>query len=990
MAADTTTEDDDDDDDDDDEPLDERILRAVAAAPAIEFGALLLPAHTVIAQSYELLGVVGAGAMGVVYEATDLVLLRRVAVKVHDIGRSDRAARMWREARAMARLSDPHVVAVYEVGVDGAQGYIAMEFVDGTNARQWLKATRRRWPEIVEIYRAAGRGLAAAHAVDIIHRDFKPDNVLVSADGRVKVADFGLAMDPTTTLPSSPPDVDDDADVAGTRTGTTMGTPGYMAPELARGARADPHSDQYAFFVALFEALHGTLPDRDDPRRLPDRRDADVPRWLDEVIAIGLSRDPSRRHRDMARAVAALDPAPRRRRKVGLVVAATAVAGVAALGWTAGRLATPEAADPCAAAGREIEATWSEATKSELTQAFAARPPSLAAATLAVVEPGLDAWSSDWKAAATESCEATHVHAAQSPQRLDERHDCLERDRKHLAAVVDLLRTANVDAMTHADELVASLPDVAMCARADAALGTDALSDAQREVHDERHTVLATAAADAAAGRHAIAKAALDPLVEQLQADGFRRLANEARRLRGEVALALGRRTEAIDDLGTAVRDGHAASDRDALARTMASLARALGRASAGAEEGTRWLASARALAEDLQWSPRRVHELDLIALEIAFYAEHREDALALAERLLADPNLELGHEIRARSLRAKVFEAQGRLDDALAAYDETLALVERRRGVDHPDVASVLGNRADTLQILTRHDESLASLQRAVAIREAAFGPDAPAVGELYRQIGVTQAQMLRHQDAIASFERSIAIHRAADDDVGLSLALTNLTRVYDDLEDHAASAALFDEAIASGERAFGVSSPKVARILVNRGISRFAAGELAEAEAEHARALAILTASLPADDPAIATARLSLARFAAALGRPDEALALYDAGRRAIEAKFPHDHAKLAAVACQYARMLDSVGREDEALLAWKRMHEQSERTLPADSVLRVELLADYGLRLVDGGDPAEARRILEAAREASEALGDDEQRNATIDEALAKLRR
>ena len=182
----------------------------------------------------------GAGGMGVVYVAYDEQLDRRVAVKLLRRAETDTQgkARLAREAQAMARLSHPNVVTVHEVGTHQDQVFVAMEFVDGGDLRSWLEQERRGWPAIVEAFRQAGEGLAAAHAAGIVHRDFKPDNVLVGHDGRVRVADFGLAhaLDATVELGEREPTISSSnkLEQSLTRTGALMGTPAYMAPENGR------------------------------------------------------------------------------------------------------------------------------------------------------------------------------------------------------------------------------------------------------------------------------------------------------------------------------------------------------------------------------------------------------------------------------------------------------------------------------------------------------------------------------------------------------------------------------------------------------------------------------------------------------------------------------------------------------------------------------------------------------------------------------------
>ena len=195
--------------------------------------------------------------MGVVYRADDAELGRQVALKL--LHRPDDALtdRLVREARSMAQVNHPNVVAVYDVGVADGTTYIAMELVDGRRACARGSSSRTPCAEIVEAYIAAGRGLAAAHAAGIVHRDFKPDNCLVGADGRIRVTDFGLARGPAERRAPDAATIDD---VELTASGSVLGTPAYMAPEQFTGGNVDPRTDQFNFCVALYEALYGARP----------------------------------------------------------------------------------------------------------------------------------------------------------------------------------------------------------------------------------------------------------------------------------------------------------------------------------------------------------------------------------------------------------------------------------------------------------------------------------------------------------------------------------------------------------------------------------------------------------------------------------------------------------------------------------------------------------------------------------------------------------
>jgi diguanylate cyclase (GGDEF)-like protein len=276
---------------------------------------------------------IASGGMGVVYAARDEQLDRKVAIKLllsRETRDRETYGRMRREAKAMARLSHPNVVQVYEVNsLDGSgrDVYVAMEYVEGDNLRRWLKAAPRSWRDVLETFRQAGQGLVAAHAAGIVHRDFKPDNVVVTTDRRVKVLDFGLARwhDPLDQLAAAEVEdahvpapqaeertaTPDDDDRSLTKTGFVMGTPAYMSPEQHRGFPADARSDQFSFCVALYEALYGRRPfpgrtfhkvarailERDP---LPPPPESRVPKWLHRVVMRGLSRDPAHRFPSMA------------------------------------------------------------------------------------------------------------------------------------------------------------------------------------------------------------------------------------------------------------------------------------------------------------------------------------------------------------------------------------------------------------------------------------------------------------------------------------------------------------------------------------------------------------------------------------------------------------------------------------------------------------------------------------------------------------------
>ena len=343
---------------------------------------------------YRIERTLGEGGMGVVHAAFDPDLERRVALKVlrDEVEAGDARQRLLREARAMARLTHPNVVSVYEVGSVGGRDYVAMELVEGETLAEWLRAAPRDPADIVAAFVAAGRGLAAAHAAELVHRDFKPHNVLRRKDGRICVTDFGLArgVEQVVTKSMATAQLEPHADGSDntpsplyglTVTGSVLGTPAYMAPEQWDGGAVGPPADQFAFCVALWEALTGERPFRgttlDELRaeitRGVDALDASrVPRRLRPVLRRGLAASARDRFPSMDALLAAIGRVERRPRVViaaggaGLAIAA-AVTYVALGHGRAPALVPP--VEACPAPARAPASVWSSARASALAKA---------------------------------------------------------------------------------------------------------------------------------------------------------------------------------------------------------------------------------------------------------------------------------------------------------------------------------------------------------------------------------------------------------------------------------------------------------------------------------------------------------------------------------------------------------------------------------------------------------------------------------------------
>jgi hypothetical protein len=383
---------------------------------------------------YELQHVLGEGGMGVVWCAHDPLLDRTIAIKVlksKDVAAAMRT-RLLREAQAMAAIKHPNVLTVHRVGTEVDRDYIVMELVDGGPLDHWL-AFGPPDAEVMEALLAAGRGLAAAHAAGLVHRDFKPNNVLRSKDGRVLVTDFGLArglgedwtapvgatgsLDPDARV--TPSSRDNVLDAALTRTGALIGTPAYMAPEQFTGAEPDPRTDQFAYCVTVWQALTGARPFHgrtlDELRQAANQGVTAVIAQLDKqmrsVLTRGLDPDPAKRWPDMATLLRELERAGRPPKPRWPWIAGGVAVAVAAIA-IAIAATRPAAAPAC----EPIDVAWGEAIKVQLPD-----HPWLAAT--------LDDHERRWLASYDQTCKAAR------PGKVD----CLRAVRSRIAAVSAML-----------------------------------------------------------------------------------------------------------------------------------------------------------------------------------------------------------------------------------------------------------------------------------------------------------------------------------------------------------------------------------------------------------------------------------------------------------------------------------------------------------------------------------------------------------------------
>lgn len=696
---------------------------------------------------YVILDPVGAGGMGVVYAAYDPELDRRVALKLlapERSGGEPGRLRLLREAQALARLAHPNVVAVHDAGTFGERVFVALELVEGETLGRWLRAEPRPWREVLARFLPAGRGLAAAHAAGLVHRDFKPENVLLGTDGRVRVADFGLAR--ALEEPEEAP-------------GAAPGTPAYMAPEQRRGMAADARSDQFSFCVALHEALYGERP---SARETP--AGTQVPGWLRDVVLRGLKANPEERYPAMDDLLRELerDPAAVRRRWLAAAAIVILAGGLfGGLGYSQARRA-----QLCGGSEEELAGVWDAGRKREIHTAFLATGLPFAEAVWRSAERELDRYTGDWVAGRRRACEATRVRGEQSEELLDRETSCLDQRLREAGALAGLLAHPDARMVEKAADIVRQLPDLSACTRSGLLLERAPLprDPALRARIAAAQAGLAQAKALQKAGKYRQALARAEPLAGAAKALPFRPLQAETAFLLGKLHLALGDYPRSEQDLYEAAWG--AEEGRDDLLKTEAWRELVFNVGIRQARYGEAWKLARQAEAALARAGGDPRTEVSLLNTEAAFLSAQSdypravralERAQALAERI--EPGspgygilLNLGGNYRD----------MGQPERAIPPLRRALEIAERTVGPDHPHTVGLRFNIGLCLSDLGRYGEAEALLRGALAARERLVGRDHPDVGDTLVQIAANWTRQGRPGPALPLLRRALAIFDA------------------------------------------------------------------------------------------------------------------------------------------------------------------------------------------------------------------------------------
>jgi serine/threonine protein kinase/tetratricopeptide (TPR) repeat protein len=721
----------------------------------------------------------GVGGMSVVYEALDERIGRRVALKLMLVsdGGSDRE-RLRREAQALARVSHPNVVEVFEIGEHEGKAYVAMALVEGEPLDRWLRSKTRSPVEIVEAFAQAGEGLAAAHGQGLVHRDFKPGNVLMGNDGRVRVVDFGLVRESGAVESSSASALPSPAEISGgtppsvwteslTRTGAMVGTPAYMSPEQLGGLAAGPASDQFSFCVALYEAIYRQHPFVVDGhwQQLPYNvlegrivrppKERRVPAALGKVLMRGLLLRPEARWPSMLALLHALRRALDRRGP--RLPSALVGAGLLLLGAGMMHRTSPSEVSACEEGAATMRKLWSPDVRDDLREAWVGTGQPGAADTWARVDERLQADVADWWGIHEAAC----AGSSQAPSSAT----CLLRWAEGLRTHLRVMERPNESLLYNAVQLVGELPPLTACTAALDAPPGEPVLDAPpwKEELDHVDVLLRSGQPEEAA-----------PLVEDLLAraasEGSARLTAEANLRVGWIFMQRGEVEPAAEALQEAYFGAKPLGDDRLAAESALALLQVFGELRHRPAEAARWGGHARAETERLgdtlltsrylnAWgrSLRAEHKLDEAL-------EQHQRALELQRSLPTATANDLG---LSHFQVGSVLGLLGRGDEARPHLEEALRIHEEQLGSQHPRVVATLTNIGIFMSYEGRDAEGLAKLQ--LAHETGLSNPSNPwpaafplhAIGQIHLREGRPRAAA----EALRSYlDAYLATHEADD----------------------------------------------------------------------------------------------------------------------------------------------------------------------------------------------------------------------------------
>lgn len=892
----------------------------------------------------------GHGGMGMVYLAHDALLDRKVAVKVLSGVHAETHARLQREAVMLARLNHPHVVTIHDAGMDGSEWFVAMEHVDGGTLRQWCldrpELTSARTRELLVMALQAADGLAAAHAVGVIHRDVKPANMLLGADGRLRLADFGLARPPSERTTEHPKGSAPDPEPTSlTRTGAIVGTPAYMAPEQLDG-EANARSDQFGFCVTFFEALFGVRPFEGSTNaeriaaieagRLPSGPSS-IPPYVRRVLARGMALRPDDRYPSMRALAEALRRGARRRRRrlwAGVtVLAASAVAlarwGVEVQRQRQQRLDT----EACIEHGDAIDEIWDKDIGQGLRDVFMETGLHDAQTVADQTVPALDDYARAWNEHNEAACQATIVDGSLDRDDLDKAKWCLEQRRLEFDALVGTLSTADRSVANGAVLMATKLTPVELCTLEEF-LSTMPIPASQlREEAVAVRKLLSKAESQSAGGRYERGQATARQALQRARDLGWPPLTAEVMATRAELATKIG-------DYEQAAMLGEEAF-------MLALRASAWGAAEDAASELT------TLMLHKEQRPERALHWAELSA----------------AVRVQAGDPLQLR---KARYLRNQglVTLALGDPEGAIAHATEAKALYERVVGPNHWLISRMLGDLSNAYRSKGDPTRARELMERGLELDTQLLGPTHPTVAAALDRLLAANAQEGRYDAALEAGQQALEIRTRAlpPDHPDIAIAVGNLATYYLTLQQPAEALPLAERELQILEAAYGAGHSSTVSGLDNLASAHQLLGNIDEALELNERALATMEAAGQQDTSKFAGTLVNLGNSYAAKDQPEQAKATYLRAIPILESTLGPTHQHLGLVLHNLGQLHQTTEDYERAASLLRRSVSVFRAKLYPNHPLVATAYSTLGETLVDAGRPADALEPLalsEAAR-------------------------
>ncbi len=822
--------------------LQDSMLNKAARAPAYTD---LYDTGTILAERYNILRLIGQGGMGAVYLAYDLKLQRQVAIKVMH-ARSDEVMlnesketqriRIKREAQALAQLSHQHVIAVYDLDIHEGKLFISMEHIDGNNLTQWKQKEKPNKNEILNVLLAAGEGLAAAHRVGIIHLDFKPSNVIIGHDGKIKVADFGLARatdrdeKPTQHCFDSVDKCDNLLSDKLTQTGYAIGTPAYMAPEQGKHEKLGTWTDQFSFCLVAWEMLCGERPYPVDSIKFwknmtspsADMKtkyigEKKIPTWLKKNLLKGLAFHPQDRFASMLDLLKQMRKSPAKALQHSLTLLLIMIlVGMGVYGLS---LSIMYRAKLCRDGTSKAAIVWNERTKNTIEASFVSSGHHRAVETYQRVAEILDDWSLQWAGAYTDACNATHKEGSQSEEVLDRRMRCLDRKLMSMGELTKAF-SEKPDSMLVNRAVNASLGlgGVAICADIEA-LSQDivppenpvtrkAVEELRRKLENIRHFN--------ELGKHKKAKKILDALQPQASTLPYKPIQAELILAQGINEAYMGKYKKAESALLEALQSGLYLSNKN-LALEAA-------------------------------------HELTYL---VGYQQKNFSAGLVYAEMALGlSRGMQDERDARSRANLGDIYLSQGNSEKATEQYKAALLLLEKTHGLNNPHMIKSITAIGVALANRAQYDKAEKEHRRAIEITERVFGPEHPTIANLCTNLGSVLSYQGRYPEAEAEHKRAIDVTERAFGPKHPTLAIYrgNLGNVLYKRSKYKEAEAEQRLAVKISAISHNPENPDLARYRANLGITLYNQKKYPEAEVEYKHAINSLQKAYGHDHPHVA----------------------------------------------------------------------------------------------------------------------------------------